>query len=178
MIKKIVISILGSFFTVMICILAVVVLSSRMTGGEPTLLGYKIMAVLSGSMEPTFQTGSIIGIKPADKRTSINERDVITFHLDGKLITHRIIDITKKNGQEVYKTQGDNNDGPDLWTVSRQNIVGKYTGFTIPYVGYAFNFAGSKLGSALLLIIPGILLILSSFSFILGAKKELEAGQA
>ncbi|MGM0837355.1 MAG: signal peptidase I SipW [Bacillota bacterium] len=175
---KLVSSITSSIFIMMLCFLAFIVLSSRITGGEPAFMGYQVKAVLSGSMEPAFLTGSIIAIKLDDKQASYDVGDVITFHLDGKLITHRIIELKNKNGQAVYKTKGDNNDGPDLWTISKQNVIGKYTGFTIPYVGYALNFAGSKLGSALLLIVPGLILLISAFSSIIGAKTELEASKA
>ncbi|WP_417898041.1 signal peptidase I [Bacillus haimaensis] len=175
---KLVSSITRIIFIMVLCLLAFIVLSSRMSGGESAFMGYQVKAVLSGSMEPAFLTGSIIAIKLDDKQTSYDVGDVITFHLDGKLITHRIIELNNKNGQAVYKTKGDNNDGPDLWTISKQNVIGKYTGVTIPYVGYALNFAGSKLGSALLLIVPGLILLISAFSSIIGAKKELEASKA
>ncbi|MEH6991680.1 signal peptidase I [Neobacillus drentensis] len=174
---KVVSRIAGSMFLVIVCLLAFVVLSSRISGGEPTILGYQVKAVLSGSMEPVFQTGSIVAIEIKEKQSSYKKGDVITFRMDGKSITHRIIDVEIQNGQAVYKTKGDNNDGPDHWTVTGQNVVGKYTGITIPYVGYALKYAGSKLGSALLLFIPGLLFMISAFYSISGAKKELEAAK-
>jgi signal peptidase I len=165
------------FFTV-ICLAAFVVLSSRLSGGEPTFLGYQVKAVISGSMEPIFQTGSIISIKLGNQHTSYKKGDIIAFRMDEKLITHRIIDVKKENGQAVYQTKGDHNNGPDLWKVPAQNVAGKYTNFTIPYVGYALNYVHSKAGSALLLIVPGILLIVSAFRSIAIAKKELEGSKA
>lgn len=166
---------LEGIFLVFICLAAFAVLSSRIGGGEPSILGYQVKAVLSGSMEPTFQTGSIIIIKLGDQHSNYQIGDVVTFRLDGKLITHRIIEVERKNGQALYKTKGDNNDGPDHWTISAQKVVGKYTGMTIPYVGYALSYASSNWGSALLLIVPGILLIFSAIGSIMGAKKEMES---
>jgi signal peptidase I len=170
-------SIGSSVFIVILCLAAFVVLSSRLSGGAPTVFGYQVKAVLSGSMEPTFQTGSIIGIETTNKHSSYQKGDVITFNMDGKVITHRISDVEKQNGQAVYKTKGDNNDGEDRWTVGPQNIIGVYKGFTIPYVGFALNYSSSKLGSALLLFVPGLLLLISAFRSIHLAKKELEAGK-
>nr|WP_257009127.1 signal peptidase I [Bacillus sp. 7884-1] len=164
-------------FIVVVCLAALVVLSSRISGGTPTIAGYQVKAVLSGSMEPAFQTGSIIAIQLKDKHSSYEKGDVITFQMEGKLITHRITDVKKQNGQTVYKTKGDNNDGVDRWTVTQQNIIGMYKGFTIPYVGYALNYSSSKVGSALLLFIPGLLLLISAIRSINGAKQELEAGK-
>jgi signal peptidase I len=176
--RGIVSSVIGTIFLVMICLAAFIVLSSRLSGGEPTFRGYQVKAVLSGSMEPTFQTGSIISIKLGDQLTSYKTGDIITFRMEDKLITHRIIDVLQENGQAVYKTKGDNNNGPDLWTVPAQNIIGKYTNFTIPYIGYALKFFSSKAGSALLLIVPGILLLISAFRSIIVAKNELEGSKA
>jgi len=179
--KKKILRIMSSFirsvFLIGICFLAIVVLSSRVSGGEPTILGYQVKTVLSGSMEPTIQTGSIISIKLGNS-SSYKKGDIITFRIDEKLITHRISDVKQANGQVSYTTKGDNNDGPDLWTVSSQDVVGKYTNYTIPYVGYAMNYANSKAGSALLLIVPGILLIVSALRSIIGAVKELEVKKA
>ncbi|MEH7013825.1 signal peptidase I [Neobacillus niacini] len=169
---------MGRIFLILVCLAAFVVLSSRLSGGEPTLFGYQVKAVLSGSMEPTFQTGSIIFIKLGDHRTSYKKGDIITFLMEEKLITHRIMDVKQENGQAVYKTKGDNNNGPDLWTIPAKNIVGKYTNVTIPYVGYALNYANSKAGSALLLIIPGILFMISALRSIMDARKELEGSKA
>jgi signal peptidase I len=175
---KIVSRSIGCVFLIIVCFLAFVVLSSRISGEEPTISGYQVKAVLSGSMEPTFQTGSIISIKLGTNHSTYQKGDIITFRMEEKIITHRIVDIKQENGQTWYKTKGDNNDTPDLWTVSSQDIIGKYNGFTIPFVGYALSYAHSKAGSALLLIVPGILLIISSLRSILGAKKELEVKSA
>lgn len=162
------------FFMIVICFLIFVVLTSRLSGGEKTIFGYQLKAVLSGSMEPSFQTGSIISIKVKDKPSMFQKNEIITFRMDDKYITHRIIAIQKGNGEISYKTKGDNNDGADLWTVSPNQIIGQYSGFTIPYIGYALNYVGSKTGSALLFIIPGIFLTLSAIRTIFLTKKEIE----
>ncbi|WP_235822118.1 signal peptidase I SipW [Gottfriedia luciferensis] len=177
MMKKI-LSIIGSviknIFLVILCFLAFIVISSRFTGGESTILGYQLKAVLSGSMEPTFHTGSVIAIKLGANPSSYEKGDIVTFHMDNKLITHRISAVHNKNGEISYKTKGDNNDAPDLWTVYPQNIIGNYSNFTIPYVGYALNFVSSKTGSALLLVVPGILLTLSALRNLLHLRREFE----
>lgn len=157
------------------------VISTKASGGEPSLFGYQIKTVLSGSMEPKIKTGSILSIKEADDSTSFQKGDVITFRTtEDILITHRIVEV---NGAgQSYITKGDANNAPDNEPVSHENIIGSYTGFTIPYVGYVMNFANSKEGTALLLVIPGILLLIysgvtiwSTFRRINHEKKEVEA---
>lgn len=131
---------------------------TKAAGEEPSLFGYQLKAVLSGSMEPEIQTGSIISIKPVDDPTRFKKGDVITFRTrDDTLITHRIIEV-KGDGQQ-YITQGDGNNGPDVEPVLAENIVGEYTGFNVPYIGYVLQYANSKQGAVLLLILPGLLLL-------------------
>ena len=42
-------------------------------------MGYQFKSVLSGSMEPTFLTGSIIAIEPNKDGSKYQKGDVITF---------------------------------------------------------------------------------------------------
>ncbi|PGM48851.1 signal peptidase I SipW [Bacillus sp. AFS053548] len=174
---SILINLIKLFCLVILCFMAFIVLSSKITGQEPTIRGYQLKTVLSGSMEPIFQTGSIIQIKLEPNNYAYQKGDIITFHTKDRLVTHRILEVKNKNGEITYKTKGDNNNGPDLWIITQRDVIGKYTGITIPYLGYVMNYANSKIGSTLLLIIPGILLIISALYSIISAKKELEIVQ-
>ncbi|ATP41713.1 signal peptidase I [Solibacillus sp. R5-41] len=151
----------GILMFLLISVASVVVIS-KVSGGEPQFFGYQLKTVLSGSMEPGIQTGSIIAVKAAEDKTNYKKGDVITFQeAEGILITHRITEVIKSGDSVLYRTKGDNNNGEDMNPVMSENVVAKYTGFTMPYVGYFNNFAQSKNG-AFLLLIPGILLLLYS----------------
>ncbi|WP_066070094.1 signal peptidase I SipW [Neobacillus soli] len=156
-------------------LMAFLVISSKASKGEAQVFGYQLKTVLSGSMEPTFLTGSIIGVKPLNskERNVLKKDDVITFKTkEGILVTHRIIGVTTSGPNVLYKTKGDNNDGPDIDPILSENVVAIYSGFTIPYIGYFIDFAQSKKGSALLLIGPGILLLgFAAFNIYFGLKE-------
>ncbi|MCM3734816.1 signal peptidase I [Bacillus cytotoxicus] len=162
-------------FTIMV-VLAFVVISSKASGSDPTVMGHQFKSVLSGSMEPTFLTGSIIAIEPTKDGSKYKKGDVITFkEKDNKIITHRIIDVKNINGKVTYETKGDNNNGPDLNPVLAENVIGKYADITVPYVGYLLSYANSKAGAALLLIIPGVLLLGYSAISIFGALHSIDS---
>ncbi|WP_257350451.1 signal peptidase I SipW [Pseudalkalibacillus decolorationis] len=151
------------------------VVSSKASGGEPNFYGYQLKSVLSGSMEPTFDTGSIIAVDPTIDKQKLKKGDIITFKENAEtLITHRIIEVKNSGNHVQYITKGDNNDGADLEPVLAENVVAKYEGFTIPFVGYFMNFANSKIGTAILLVIPGILLIIYSVFTIWKSIKEID----
>ena len=154
-----------SFVLFALMVLAFVVISSKASGGDPTVMGYQFKSVLSGSMEPTFLTGSIIAIEPNKDGSKYQKVMLLPLKRKIKIITHRIIGVKDTNGKVMYETKGDNNNGPDLEPVLAENVVGKYADITVPYVGYLLNYANSKAG-ALLLIIPGVFcLVIPLFLF-------------
>lgn len=154
-----------------------IVISAKASGGEPEVFGHQIKTVLSGSMEPIIQTGSIIAIKPLEEeqKSTLSKGDVVTFlNKDESLITHRVVDVTNTGESVSYVTKGDNNNSADTEPVLAQNVVGQYADFTIPYAGYLMTYATSKAGSLALMIIPGLLLVIYAGYQIWGGIKEFE----
>ena len=74
---------------------------------SPMLFGCRPVVVLSGSMRPTYEVGTIIYYKKVDEG-QLKAGDIITYKLNSTLVTHRIKRI--ENGK--YVTQGDANN-PD-----------------------------------------------------------------
>lgn len=176
-VRKILSTIITTVLFINLIVMAVLVISSKASGGEPQAFGYQLKTVLSGSMEPTFLTGSIIAVTPleGEEKKNLKEGDVITYvDSEERLITHRVIGIKTSGEHVMYETKGDNNDAADLDPVLSENVQAIYSGFTIPYAGYFINFAQSKEGSAILLIVPGLLLIAYAAYSIYQGLKELD----
>ncbi|UYG97160.1 signal peptidase I SipW [Cytobacillus firmus] len=174
---KIISNIITAVLFINLILMAFLVVSSKASGGEPQAFGYQLKTVLSGSMEPTFQTGSVIAVKPlsSEESRALKKDDVITFQAsEEKLITHRIIGVSSSGDHVMYETKGDNNKTADMEPVLSDNVRAIYTGFTIPYVGYFIDFAQSKEGSAILLIGPGLLLLGYAAFSIFQAIREID----
>ncbi|USK39902.1 signal peptidase I [Cytobacillus firmus] len=174
---KIISNIITAVLFINLILMAFLVVSSKASGGEPQAFGYQLKTVLSGSMEPTFQTGSVIAVKPlsSEESKALKKDDVITFQAsEEKLITHRIIGVSSSGEHVLYETKGDNNKTADMEPVLSDNVRAVYTGFTIPYVGYFIDFAQSKEGSAILLIGPGLLLLGYAAFSIFQAIREID----
>ena len=104
----------GILMVLLITVAALVVIT-KASGGEPQLFGYQFKTVLSGSMEPGIQTGSIISVKQAVDKTNFKVGDVITFQEEeGILITHRITEVVGSGDSVLYRTKGDNNNAEDM----------------------------------------------------------------
>jgi len=129
------------------------------------LIGIVPYVVLSGSMEPTIDTGSLCFINKNANYEDVKEKDIIAFKLkDGTLVTHRAIEITETG----IVTKGDNNDDPDSNEVKKENFVGKNL-FWIPKVGYAVKAFQSTKGK--IIVITSIVLLLAS-GFLFGETKK------
>lgn len=142
-----------------ILVIIVVLIAVALVGVR--LVGINTYAVLSGSMEPTYKTGSLIYVKSIDVK-ELEVGDPITFMLDENTIaTHRIIEIIPDEQEDVLRflTKGDANDTPDGAPVHENNIIGKPI-FSIPYLGYFANAVQNPPGLYIAIGIAVMLLIL------------------
>ncbi len=118
----------------------------------------KFMVVKSGSMMPAIKMGSIVMVKPVGE---YKIGDVISFGEVTKTkasTTHRIYDIKVAGGEPYYITKGDANENPDQGEIPKREIIGKVL-FSVPFVGYAVDFAKKPIGFALIIIIPAAIII-------------------
>lgn len=111
----------------------------------PQLLGYKLIIIESGSMEPTLGIGSLCIV---NTKKSANVEDIITFRVENdKLITHRVVEIQSDGG---YRTMGDHNDVIDSRVVKPEEIEG-VTVFNIPKIGILVEAITSRVGKEIIL---------------------------
>ena len=116
--------------------------------------------VLSGSMEPTIETGSLCFINKHAKFSSIKKKDVIAYRMKSStLVTHRVVKID----DTCVVTKGDNNKNDDGCSVTSSNFVGKNI-FWIPKVGYLVMAFQSTKGK-IIFITCIILLLVVGFLF-------------
>lgn len=145
----------GLIFAVLILITATLVISTFNIPGN-----YKLLIVQSGSMEPNLHLGSIVITKPVG---NYQKNDIITFSEPASpkvLVSHRIVAVERKDVNTSYVTKGDANEDPDTEKVLKQSVVGKVM-FSLPFVGYLVNFAKTKNGLLMLIIIPCVLIIVN-----------------
>lgn len=167
-------------YGLLIC-MVITVISAKISGGTPKIFGYEMMTVLSGSMEPGIKTGSVIAVKSNYDSAKLQKGDIITFKAADNphtLITHRIIEIKKVQGAVQFITKGDNNDTQDRSPVTTGNIVGVYSGFTLPIAGKLLAFIQSAQGAIFLMIVPGVLMIMASVISIWRAISKAESKEA
>jgi signal peptidase I len=120
----------------------------------PGVFGVKPAVVLSGSMEPTIQTGDLIAVTDCDP-TALHEGDVVCYLSSGKAITHRIASVTTgEDGQLRYVTQGDANNAADRLPVTVDQVQGVWSGMRLPGAGNAILFMQTPAGMVLFIVCP------------------------
>jgi len=127
----------------------------------------------SGSMHPTLEPGDLIlvqGIEPS----KIQVGDVIIFHQTtdyDNLIIHRVVNIKTEDGEIFFTTKGDANSASIWWEerIPASYVVGRWTGFRIPYAGWVIYILkipvvdGLTLGNTASIILIVALLALDYF---------------
>ncbi len=149
-----ILKIIYSIFVAFIVVVAVLLIVSVL----PIKGNYKVLTVISGSMDPKITIGSVVVVKP-EQEYKIG--DVITFGLSSKTktpTTHRIYDIKVVDGNPVYITKGDANNAPDSKEIGKKDIIGKVL-FSVPFAGYAVEFAKKPAGFIVIIMVPALIIV-------------------
>lgn len=119
---------------------------------SPTLAGLTLTVVVSGSMEPTIPTGSLVVTKSQD---TYSTGDVVLYKslTDDRHILHRIVEETS----DGFVLMGDANPAPDSLLVKQDQIVGKVIFFNYP-LGVFRVFLSTPIGTICVAAICYILL--------------------
>lgn len=124
----------------------------------PSLFGYRVLNVMSGSMGPRIETGSVVWdevINPLDARVG----DVVTFsdpENRERLITHRLQSIRVSDQTAYMVTRGDANDTVERWNVPVSGKLGRVV-YHLPKLGYARVWISNRSGKMIVAIIVVVL---------------------
>ncbi len=129
----------------------------------PSIGGYSPMIVLTDSMYDVIESGDLIFCKTIDAN-DVKEKDIIAFFdpssSSQSVVTHRVIEVTTDtNGNLAWRTKGDANNIEDQVLVPAENLVGIYTGTSIPGAGNFVIFLSTTWGLIIFVALPLLLLI-------------------
>ena len=148
-------NVISSILVAVVVLLALLLVGAR-------IVGLQVFTVLSGSMEPTYQTVSLIYVKKVDPYT-IEVGQPITFMLDESTIaTHRVVGIVPDEEDPSvirFRTKGDANEAEDGSLVHYKNVIGTPI-FSIPYLGYVADYIQHPPGTYVAISAGAVLLLL------------------
>lgn len=143
--KKIIKAVVTVLYAIAVIVLVVTVFC--------TLLNVRPAVVMSGSMEPTIETGSIIVINERDR--DVKRGDIIAFKIGDIAVAHRVVDVQ----DDKFITKGDNNKSVDTGIVTSDMIEGTVI-FHIPEVGYAVKWLGTMPGMISIFIAAAVVMLI------------------
>ena len=95
----------------------------------------RLVAIASNSMDKTFSRGDAVLIRYASP-SEIEVGDVMAFKHNNVIVTHRVVNIDKKNDYDIsFRTKGDANDNIDGYIVKGEEVIGKIN-IVVKYIGY------------------------------------------
>ena len=162
-------NVISSILVALVMLLALLLVGAR-------VVGLQVFTVLSGSMEPTYHTGSLIYVKKVDPYT-ITDGQPITFMLDENTVaTHRVVGIVPDEEDPTvirFRTKGDANEAEDGSLVHYKNVIGTPV-FTIPYLGYVADYIQHPPGMYIAISGGAVLLLLVFLPDVFASDKDEE----
>ncbi|MDD7260162.1 MAG: signal peptidase I [Eubacteriales bacterium] len=162
-------NVISSILVALVVLLALLLVGAR-------VVGLQVFTVLSGSMEPTYHTGSLIYVKKVDPYT-ITDGQPITFMLDENTVaTHRVVGIVPDEEDPTvirFRTKGDANEAEDGSLVHYKNVIGTPV-FTIPYLGYVADYIQHPPGMYIAISGGAVLLLLVFLPDVFASDKDEE----
>lgn len=128
----------------------------------PTLFGFQVYGILTGSMEPNIPVGSLVVVDTNINPAELEVGDVAAFDIgNGMVCTHRVIE-NDVEGQQIY-TKGDANASEDSHPTAYSSVFGK-TVKNFPGVGTIVNSVSADrfvwiVGA---LVLTGMLILVSN----------------
>ena len=124
------------------------------------IFGIYMFNIVSESMEPTLYKNDVVFVQKCDI-SELKKGDIITFEQEGRVISHRIINITKEKNVIKFETKGDNNEIPDPDKVPEGQVYGKVL-YKIGKIGQAVSYIQNVRGFINVVIFAIIVYILVS----------------
>ena len=145
-------------------------------GKAPSVLGYTVLRVTTGSMAPTYDVDTLLLVKKTEPE-KLREGDVISFYsmdpaLDGAVNTHRIVSVEKEGDGYIYKTKGDANNVADTYEVQSEYLLWKVIWSSL-ILGKLSRLAANPLIFIPVILVPLSVILLSNLIHTVKLAKKI-----
>lgn len=173
---KIILGIIKSIATFFIVCVFSIIFLQRVSNNSINLAGFSIYTVVTESMYPKYKVYDMILVKSVDTK-SIKVYDDVVYKgeksdFQGKIVTHRVEDITEDNGVLTFTTKGINNDIEDP-LVNENQIMGKVV-HKLLLLSLISKVINNTYGFYFLIFVPLVVVIFLEVMESIEEKKELK----
>jgi signal peptidase len=102
---------------------------------------YRILTVLTGSMQPGIPVGAVVVVTP-ERPSQLRVGQIVTYRIpveDHRVITHRVVQVLEGGDHPVFQTQGDANNAPDYWLAQVSGDTVWHVRTVVPGLGLTLN---------------------------------------
>lgn len=172
---KIILGIIKSIATFFIVCVFSIIFLQRVSNNSINLAGFSIYTVVTESMYPKYKVYDMILVKSVDTK-SIKVHDDVVYKgeksdFQGKIVTHKVEDITEDNGVLTFTTKGINNDIEDP-LVNENQIMGKVV-HKLLLLSLISKVINNTYGFYFLIFVPLVVVIFLEVMESIEEKKEL-----
>ena len=165
-----------SVLIIIASVMALLTVVMAKPGQAPNFFGYSLFRVMTGSMEPTIPTNSLIVVKRVPASELVTD-DVITFYsrdpsLMGEPNTHRIIRIEEGEGGRTFTTKGDANNIEDKYQTKEEDLIGKVV-YSSKGFGTLVRLISNPLIFIPLIVVPLVIMLIRNVYDGIKAAKQL-----
>lgn len=173
---KIILGIIKSIATFFIVCVFSIIFLQRVSNNSINLAGFSIYTVVTESMYPKYKVYDMILVKSVDTK-SIKVHDDVVYKgeksdFQGKIVTHRVEDITEDNGVLTFTTKGINNDIEDP-LVNENQIMGKVV-HKLVLLSLISKVINNTYGFYFLIFVPLVVVIFLEVMESIEEKKKLK----
>ncbi|MDD9206252.1 signal peptidase I [Georgenia sp. 10Sc9-8] len=140
----------------------------------PKFIGAVPYTVLTGSMRPALQPGTLAVVEPVDP-DQVRIGDVITYQQTPgrpETVTHRVVGVNAhSDGQRTFLTQGDANTAPDPAPVRQVQVRGQVA-YTVPWMGYVNSAINTHTRSTAIVVVAVVLIGYGLVLVLTGARNR------
>lgn len=139
----------------------------------PNMFGYRVYIMNGEGMEPRIEQGAAVFVKEG---VTPNEGNVILCNIDGRLAVVGYVGTQEVVGSDGttetrYLVKYDKSDADEVWGIGQNDIIGVAKTYS-SFFGSIVNFASSKTGMLLIVILPCALLMIYEIVMLVLAQKK------
>ena len=157
-----------------IILIVLTIILQRVSNNKLTLGGFGIYTVVTKSMVPTYQVGDMLLSQKVDPNTIKVGDDVVylgnTDTFNGKIVTHRVIEIEGEEPNKVFHTKGIANTIEDP-TITGSQIYGKIIA-KLTILSLIAKVITNIYGMFFIVIVPIVILIFGVVMDVINDKKK------
>lgn len=175
-VKKMILLVADAVAVLMIAVSAVLMLAVVLTpsGDVPSVAGYSMFRVLTGSMSPEIPTNTLIVVRSVPLE-EVQVGDIISFYsadpsLNGMVNTHRVTKVDPS--AQTITTKGDANALEDRYPVTADRLIGVMV-FRSHGLGVMARLINNPLIFIPLIVLPLVILLVTNLVSAVAAAKQI-----